>query len=99
MEDEDLFGTAVQLAARICGHAEAGQILAPIVVRELAWGVWWRRRMKARSARKVVLREAQDERLEQGQDDGAWGLSQARGAKPDGRRVRYPIDRGPPDVR
>ncbi len=37
-EEEDLFGTAVQLAARICGHAEAGQILAPIVVRELAAG-------------------------------------------------------------
>jgi class 3 adenylate cyclase len=37
-EDEDLFGTAVNLAARICGHAEAGQILAPIVVRELAAG-------------------------------------------------------------
>ena len=34
----DLFGTAVQLAARICGQAEAGQILAPIVVRELAAG-------------------------------------------------------------
>jgi len=25
-EDEDLFGTAVQLAARICAHAEPGQI-------------------------------------------------------------------------
>jgi class 3 adenylate cyclase len=37
-EDEDLFGTAVNLAARICAHAEAGQILAPIVVRELAAG-------------------------------------------------------------
>ncbi len=37
-EDEDLFGTAVNLAARICGHAEAGQILAPVVVRELAAG-------------------------------------------------------------
>jgi adenylate cyclase len=37
-EDEDLFGTAVQLAARICAHAEPGQILAPIVVRELAAG-------------------------------------------------------------
>ena len=37
-EDDDLFGTAVNLAARICGHAEAGQILAPIVVRELAAG-------------------------------------------------------------
>ncbi len=34
----DLFGTVVNLAARICAHAEAGQILAPIVVRELAVG-------------------------------------------------------------
>ncbi len=37
-EDQDLFGTAVNLAARICSQAEAGQILAPIVVRELAAG-------------------------------------------------------------
>jgi class 3 adenylate cyclase len=37
-EDDDLFGTAVNLSARICAHAEAGQILAPIVVRELAAG-------------------------------------------------------------
>jgi class 3 adenylate cyclase len=37
-EEEDLFGTAVQLAARICAHAEPEQILAPIVVRELAAG-------------------------------------------------------------
>jgi class 3 adenylate cyclase len=37
-EDDDLYGTAVNLAARICGHAEAGKILAPIVVRELAAG-------------------------------------------------------------
>jgi class 3 adenylate cyclase len=37
-EEGDLFGTAVNLAARICGHAESGQILAPIVVRELAAG-------------------------------------------------------------
>ncbi len=37
-EDDDLYGTAVNLAARICAHAEAGQILAPIVVRELAAG-------------------------------------------------------------
>ena len=33
-----VFGTAVQLAARICAHAEPGQILFPIVVRELAAG-------------------------------------------------------------
>jgi class 3 adenylate cyclase len=37
-EDEDLFGTAVQLAARVCAHAEPGQILASNVVRELAAG-------------------------------------------------------------
>ena len=37
-EDDDLFGTAVNLAARICSQAEAGQILAPIVVRELTAG-------------------------------------------------------------
>ncbi len=37
-EDEDLFGTAVNLAARICLQAEAGQILAPVVDRELAAG-------------------------------------------------------------
>jgi class 3 adenylate cyclase/pimeloyl-ACP methyl ester carboxylesterase len=37
-EDEDLFGTAVQLAARICAHAEPGQILASNVVRELSAG-------------------------------------------------------------
>ena len=37
-EESDLFGTAVQLAARICAQAEPGQILAPIVVRELAAG-------------------------------------------------------------
>ena len=37
-EEDDLFGTAVNLAARICAHAEAGQILTPIVVRELAAG-------------------------------------------------------------
>ena len=34
----DLFGTSVNLAARICDHAEAGQILAANVVRELAAG-------------------------------------------------------------
>jgi adenylate cyclase len=37
-KEEDLFGTAVQLAARICAQAEPGEILAPIVVRELAAG-------------------------------------------------------------
>jgi adenylate cyclase len=37
-EDGDLFGTAVQVAARICARAEPGQILAANVVRELSAG-------------------------------------------------------------
>ncbi len=37
-EDDDLFGTSINLAARICDHAEAGQIIASNVVRELAAG-------------------------------------------------------------
>jgi class 3 adenylate cyclase len=37
-EDHDLFGTAVQLAARVCAHAHPGQILASDVVRQLAAG-------------------------------------------------------------
>ena len=37
-EEADLFGTAVQLAARVCAQAEPGQILASNVVRELVAG-------------------------------------------------------------
>ena len=37
-EEADLFGTAVQAAARICAHADPGQILAADVVRQLAAG-------------------------------------------------------------
>ena len=37
-EDQDLFGTAVQLARRICDRAAPGEILASNVVRELAAG-------------------------------------------------------------
>ena len=37
-EDDDLFGTSINLAARICDHAEAGQIVAADVVRQLAAG-------------------------------------------------------------
>ena len=37
-EDEDLFGTAVQLAARVCDRAAPGQILVSNVVQELAAG-------------------------------------------------------------
>jgi len=37
-EDDDLFGTAVQLARRICDAANAGEILASEVVRALAGG-------------------------------------------------------------
>ena len=35
-EDDDLFGTSINLAARICDHAEPGQIVAADVVRQLA---------------------------------------------------------------
>ncbi len=38
VEDGDLFGTAVQLAARACSHALPGQILVANVVRELTAG-------------------------------------------------------------
>jgi class 3 adenylate cyclase len=37
-EEDDLFGTAVQLAARVCAHAAPGQIVASNVVRELTAG-------------------------------------------------------------
>ena len=37
-EDEDLFGTAVNVAARIAAQAKGGEILASNVVRELAAG-------------------------------------------------------------
>jgi class 3 adenylate cyclase len=37
-EDDDLFGTAVQLARRICDQAEGGEILASDVVRQLVAG-------------------------------------------------------------
>jgi class 3 adenylate cyclase/pimeloyl-ACP methyl ester carboxylesterase len=37
-EEQDLFGTAVQLARRICDHAEPGQILVPDAVRHIAGG-------------------------------------------------------------
>jgi class 3 adenylate cyclase len=37
-EGNDLFGTAVQLAARVCNRAEAGEVLACDVVRQLVAG-------------------------------------------------------------
>jgi class 3 adenylate cyclase len=37
-EERDLFGTAVQLAARICAYAQPGEILAADVVQQLAAG-------------------------------------------------------------
>jgi class 3 adenylate cyclase/pimeloyl-ACP methyl ester carboxylesterase len=37
-EEADLFGTAVQLAARICAYAQPGEILAADVVQQLAAG-------------------------------------------------------------
>jgi adenylate cyclase len=38
VEEQDLYGTAVQLAARICSQAAGGEILVSNVVRELAAG-------------------------------------------------------------
>jgi pimeloyl-ACP methyl ester carboxylesterase/class 3 adenylate cyclase len=37
-EEDDVFGTAVQMAARLCAHAEPGQIVVSNVVRELTAG-------------------------------------------------------------
>jgi class 3 adenylate cyclase len=37
-EEGDLFGSTVQLAARVCAKADAGQIMVSNVVRELAMG-------------------------------------------------------------
>ena len=37
-EEQDLFGSSVQLAARVCDKAQGGQILVSNVVRELAMG-------------------------------------------------------------
>jgi class 3 adenylate cyclase/pimeloyl-ACP methyl ester carboxylesterase len=37
-EEQDLYGTSVQLAARVCAEANAGEILVSNVVRELAAG-------------------------------------------------------------
>ena len=37
-EEQDLYGASVQLAKRVCDHAEPGQIVASNVVRELAAG-------------------------------------------------------------
>jgi class 3 adenylate cyclase len=36
--DQDIYGTVVNLAARICSHAEPGQILVSAAVKELAIG-------------------------------------------------------------
>ena len=37
-KDDDYFGAAVQLAARVCDRAEPGQVLVPSVVRDLCRG-------------------------------------------------------------
>jgi class 3 adenylate cyclase len=41
-EDDDLFGAAVQLAARVCGTCEGGRILVTSAVRELCLGKGFR---------------------------------------------------------
>jgi class 3 adenylate cyclase/alpha-beta hydrolase superfamily lysophospholipase len=55
-EDGDLFGTAVQVAARICARAEPGQVLVANVVRELAAG----KRFLFADIGDVVLRGFED---------------------------------------
>jgi adenylate cyclase len=37
-DNDDLFGAVVQLAARLCGAAEAGDIAVSVAVRELCLG-------------------------------------------------------------
>ena len=37
-EEQDLYGTSVQLAARVCAEADAGEIMVSNVVRELSAG-------------------------------------------------------------
>jgi class 3 adenylate cyclase len=41
-DNDDLFGAAVQLAARLCGFASAGEIVASVAVRELSVGKQFR---------------------------------------------------------
>ncbi len=41
-DNGDLFGAAVQLAARLCGHALPGDIAVSIAVRELCMGKGFR---------------------------------------------------------
>ena len=41
-EDDDLFGAAVQLAARVCSTCEGGRILVSSAVRELCLGKGFR---------------------------------------------------------
>ncbi|HEV8573116.1 MAG TPA: nickel-binding protein [Dehalococcoidia bacterium] len=41
-ENRDLFGACVQLAARLCAHAEPGRILVPGLIRELCMGKGFR---------------------------------------------------------
>jgi class 3 adenylate cyclase len=37
-EEQDLYGTSVQMAARVCAEADGGEIMVSNVVRELAAG-------------------------------------------------------------
>lgn len=51
-EDQDLFGAAVQLAARICAHSEPDEILAAQVVHDLCLG----KRLPFADRGQVILR-------------------------------------------
>ena len=54
LEDNDIFGTTVQMAARICDAAEADQILVSMVVRELCGGKTLRFEEAGRYAMKGI---------------------------------------------
>ena len=54
-EDDDLFGTSVQLAKRVCAHAQPGQILVSEVVRD-----WRRERLPFSDLGDVALRGFDD---------------------------------------
>lgn len=54
LEDNDIFGSTVQMAARICDAAEADQILVSMVVRELCGGKTLRFEEAGRYAMKGI---------------------------------------------
>jgi class 3 adenylate cyclase len=58
-DSDDLFGAAVQLAARLCGSASAGEIVASVAVRELSAG----KRFPSKTAASCSSRDCQNSSL------------------------------------